>query len=158
MKRSDGLFLRTGRAIAPRYEDIAFETIIADNACMQLVRDPTRYDVLVAQNLFGDLLSDLGAGLVGGISNVWAVLRDETDIHVFEAIHGVAPDLVGQGIANPLTWIRPAVAMLRHLDEGKAADRIDAAVASALQAGVRTPDIGGTATTAALVDAIIARL
>ncbi len=158
MKRSDGLFLRTGREIAPQYPDIAFETIIADNASMQLVRNPGRYDVMVAQNLFGDLLSDLGAGLVGGISNVWAILRDDTDIHVFETIHGLALGTDGDGNANPLPWIRPAVALLRHLGEQRAADRLDAAIAATLAAGIRTADIGGTATTSEMADAITERL
>ncbi|MFT7582556.1 MAG: isocitrate dehydrogenase (NAD+), partial [Myxococcota bacterium] len=158
MKRSDGLFLRVGQAIAEEYADIAFDALIADNACMQMVRDPSRYDVLVAQNLFGDLLSDLGAGLVGGISNVWGTLRGSDDIVVFEAIHGIADELIGSGKANPLTLIRPASALLRHLGETDAADRVDAAVAATLEAGIRTADIGGDATTEGFVDAIIARL
>jgi len=158
MKKADGLFLRCGEEIAPGYPGIAFETIIADNACMQLVRDPSRYDVIVAQNLFGDLFSDLGAGLVGGVSNVWGELRGDGPTAVFEAIHGLEDDLVGTGRANPLTLLRPAVAMLRHLGESAAADRLDAAIADTLGAGIRTPDIGGAASTDAMVDAIIARL
>lgn len=158
MKRSDGLFLRCGREIAAEYPDVAFEALIADNACMQLVRNPTRYDVMVAQNLFGDLLSDLGAGLVGGISNVWGSLEGTGDLVVFEAIHGNAPHLVGTGRANPLPFVRPAVALLRHLGEGAVADSLDRAIGATLEAGVRTPDIGGTASTDAMIDAIVARL
>lgn len=158
MKRSDGLFLRCGKEIAAEYPDIAFEALIADNASMQLVRDPSRYDVLVAQNLFGDLLSDLGAGLVGGISNVWGSLEGTSELVVFEAIHGNAPLLVGTGRANPLPFVRPAVALLRHLGEGAVADALDRAIGATLEAGVRTPDIGGTASTDAMIDGILARL
>jgi isocitrate dehydrogenase (NAD+) len=156
MKCSDGLFMRCGEEVARAFPDIAYDTIIADNACMQLVRSPHQFDVLVAQNLFGDLLSDLGAGLVGGAAGVWGVLRDETDLHVFEALHGVgAPP--GDS-PNPLPAIRPAVRLLRHLGETDAADRLLAAISGALLAGVATPDLGGTATTATFTDAVIAHL
>lgn len=158
MKRSDGLFIRCAQEVADRYPEITCKRIIADNACMQLVRWPWQFDVLVAQNLFGDLLSDLGAGVVGGISAVWGLMRDATDLHVFEAIHGIAPHLEGKGVANPMTFIRPAIEMLRHLDEGPTADRIDAAVAGALDAGECTADLGGTHSTEGFVDALIGRL
>jgi isocitrate dehydrogenase (NAD+) len=158
MKKSDGLFIRCGEAVAKDYPQIAFDTIIADNACMQMVRNPHKFDVIVAQNLFGDLLSDLGAGLVGGIGGVWSVLRDDTDLHVFEGIHGSAPELAGKGVANPLPLIRPAMRMLRHLGEESAADRVGAAISATLEAGVSTPDLGGTATTAGFTDAVIANL
>jgi len=157
MKKADGLFLEVGRQIAPSYPDVAFDAVIADNACMQLVRKPGQYEVLVAQNLFGDLLSDLGAGLVGGISTVWGTLEDGQGLVVFEALHGIADDLVGKGVANPLPFIQPAAAMLRHLGEEHAAARIERGVASALEAGVKTRDLGGTATTDEVIDAIIAR-
>lgn len=158
MKRADGLFLACGDAIAPEYPDVAYESIIADNACMQLVRDPGRYDVLVTQNLFGDLLGDLAAGLVGGVSNVWGELRNEGGTVVFEAIHGIADALIGTDRANPLPYLRPATALLRHLGEAAAADRVDAAIAAALEGGHRTADIGGTSTTSAMIDAIIGEL
>lgn len=158
MKMSDGLFLAVGREIAPQYPSIAFESIIADNACMQLVRDPSRFDVMVCQNLFGDLLSDIGAGLVGGISAVYGVGRDGADVHVFEAIHGIARDLEGRGVANPLPFLRPAMALLVHLGNNGAARRIESAIAATLTAGIKTPDLGGSATTDAFIDGVIARL
>jgi isocitrate dehydrogenase (NAD+) len=158
MKRSDGLFLAVGHELSKSYEDIDFHTIIADNACMQLVKNPTRFDVMVCQNLFGDLISDLGAGLVGGISAVWGESRDGADVHVFEAIHGFAPALDGKGVANPLPFIRPAMALLRHLGDNGVANHIEAAIGATLNAGTRTADLGGTATTEGLVDAVIAEL
>jgi len=158
MKRSDGLFLAVGREIAASYPDIELRPIIADNACMQLVKNPKRFDVMVCQNLFGDLISDLGAGLVGGISAVWGVSRDGADVHVFEAIHGFAPSLDGTGRANPLPFIRPAMALLHHLGDNGAASRIEAAIGATLSVGIRTADLGGTATTEGFVDAVIERL
>ncbi|MCC6624072.1 MAG: NAD-dependent isocitrate dehydrogenase [Deltaproteobacteria bacterium] len=157
MKKADGLFLEVGRTIAPSYPDIAFDAVIADNACMQLVRRPGQYEVLVAQNLFGDLLSDLGAGLVGGIAPVWGTLEDGQGLVVFEALHGIAHDLEGKGVANPLPFIQPAIALLRHLGEGDAAARIERGLGSALEAGVKTRDLGGSASTDEVIDAIIAR-
>lgn len=158
MKKADGLFLKVGQEIAPQYPDITFDAVIADNACMQLVKKPNQYQVLVAQNLFGDLLSDLGAGLVGGIANVWGTLEDGQGTVVFEALHGIAKGLEGTGLANPLPYIRPATALLRHLGEGDAAARIDRGIASALAAGIKTRDLGGAATTDSFVDAIIERM
>ena len=158
MKKADGLFLDVGRGIASEFPDIAFDAVIADNACMQLVKRPNQYGVLVAQNLFGDLLSDLGAGLVGGISNVSGTLENEGGTVVFEAIHGVARHLEGKGIANPLPFIRPALALLRHLGEVDAAQRGERAVARTLEAGHRPPDLGGEVTTEGFVDLAIANL
>lgn len=158
MKRSDGLFMRCGEAVAKEHPEIAFDTIIADNACMQMVRNPAKFDVLVAQNLFGDLLSELGAGLVGGSAGVWGVLRDETDLHVFESTQAVNAELAGKGIANPLPVIRPAVRLLRHLGHEDAADRLLAAISATLKSGVRTPDLCGTASTEGFADAIIGHL
>lgn len=158
MKKADGLFLEVGREVAPLYPDIAFDSVIADNACMQLVRRPNQYGVLVAQNLFGDLLSDLCAGLVGGIANVSGTLEGEGGTIVFEAIHGIANHLDGKGLANPLPFIRPAMHLLRHLGEGAAADRVDAALTKTLEGGVRTRDLGGEASTEGFVDAVIANL
>ena len=158
MKKADGLFLEVGKEIASLYPDIAFEAVIADNACMQLVRRPSQYGVIVAQNLFGDLLSDLCAGLVGGIANVSGTLEGAGDVIVFEAIHGIANHLDGKGVANPMPFIRPAVALLRHLGEATAADRIDRALTATLQGGIRTRDLGGDATTEGFVDGVIANL
>jgi isocitrate dehydrogenase (NAD+) len=155
MKKSDGLFLRVGQEVSEAYGDITFDALIADNTCMQLVRDPRTFDVLVCQNLFGDLLSDLGAGLVGGIGAVWGVLRGADDIHVFEAIHGIATDIEGKGIANPLPFICPALAMLRHMGQVDPVVRIERALAQTLEDGVRTADLGGQATTEGFVDAVI---
>lgn len=156
MKRADGLFLEVGKAVAAEHPDVAFDSVIADNACMQLVRKPNQYQVLVAQNLFGDLLSDLGAGLVGGISNVWGTLENDGDLVVFEAIHAVPAHDGGR--ANPLPFLRAAVALVRHLGEVDAARRLDLAIAGTLEAGVRPVDLGGTATTEGFVDAAIQRL
>ena len=158
MKQSDGLFIACGKRVAADYPDITFKTIIADNACMQMVKWPWQFDVLVAQNLFGDLLSDLGAGLVGGIAPVWGLLRDDTDLHVYEAIHAVSDDIAGQGIANPLPMVRPAVEMLRHLGEHKAYERLSRAIEGALLDGVKTADMGGDASTEGFIDAVVARL
>ena len=158
MKLSDGLFLRTGRALAPEYPDIEFDDIIADNACMQMVRNPQRFDVLLCQNLFGDLLSDLGAGLVGGISGGWGVLVGPGGVHVFEAIHGIAPDIEGMGIANPLPMLQPAMSLLRKIGQEPVATRITEAIGATLGAGIRTPDLGGTATTNEFVTELLKRL
>ena len=162
MKKADGLFLEVGKAIASEHPDIAFDSVIADNACMQLVRKPNQYQVLVAQNLFGDLLSDLGAGLVGGTSNVWGTLEGgghDGELTVFEAIHSSGPGGPGaEGRANPLPFIRPAVALVRHLGELDAARRLDMAIAGALEAGQRPFDLGGAETTEGFVDAVIGRL
>lgn len=158
MKRSDGLFIRVGTKVAEEFEGIEFATIIADNACMQMVRWPWQFDVMVAQNLFGDLISDLGGGLVGGKSAQWGLLRDDTDLHVYEAIHGVDSSLVGKGVANPLPFIRPATEMLRHLGEHEAWQRVNGAVSKTLEDGVRTRDLGGSAGTEAFVKAVIERL
>lgn len=157
MKKADGLFLEVGKGIAPEFPDVAFESVIADNACMQLVRRPEQYQVLVAQNLFGDLLSDLGAGLVGGMSNVWGSLENDAGLVVFESMHASEEHAEGRGWANPLPFLRAAVAMLRHLGEGGAADAIERGVASALEAGAQPRDLGGTESTEGFVDAVIAR-
>ena len=158
MKKADGLFLEVGKAIASEHPDIAFDSVIADNACMQLVRKPNQYQVLVAQNLFGDLLSDLGAGLVGGTSNVWGTLENGGEVVVFESIHAGPEHAEGPGYANPLPFARAAVALVRHLGEGGAADRLERGIAGALGAGERPRDLGGAATTEGFVDAVIARL
>lgn len=161
MKKSDGLFLDCARNVhemeAP---DLDYEEMIIDNGCMQLVRDPGQFDVLLLENLYGDVVSDLCAGLVGGLGVVPGSNIGD-DCAVFEAVHGSAPDIAGQDLANPLALIMSAVMMLNHLGETAAADRIKFAYDAVLEEGgpeERTRDIGGTAGTRAFTDAIIQRM
>lgn len=158
MKLSDGLFLECCRRVARDFPELAYEELIVDNACMQLVRDPTRFDVLLMANLYGDIISDLAAGLVGGLGVVpGANLGDECA--VFEAVHGSAPDIAGKGIANPLAITMSGGMMLKHLGEDKAALALEEAIRSVLREGrTLTKDLGGTATTRDMADAIIDRL
>jgi isocitrate dehydrogenase (NAD+) len=158
MKLSDGLFLECCRRVGRDYPEMPYEELIVDNACMQLVRDPTRFDVLLMANLYGDIISDLGAGLVGGLGVVpGANIGDE--YAVFEAVHGSAPDIAGKGIANPLAMTMSGGMMLRHLGEDKAALALDEAVRLVLKTGKRvTRDLGGTASTREMADAVIDQL
>jgi len=158
MKLSDGLFLECCRRTAQANPGIQYEELIVDNACLQLVRDPMRFDVLLMPNLYGDILSDLCAGLVGGLGVVpGANIGDE--YAVFEAVHGSAPDIAGMGIANPLAMTLSGAMMLRHLGEEKAAQAVEEGVRRVLHEGrVRTRDLGGTAGTRAMADAVIACL
>jgi len=154
MKLGDGLFLESARAVAREYRDIPYDERIVDAACMQLVLDPGQFDVLVMPNLYGDIVSDLCAGLVGGLGVVGAANLG-TDIGVFEAVHGSAPDIAGKHLANPTALLLSAVLMLRHIDEGVAADRIMQALAGVLTAAaVRTRDLGGSASTLEFADAV----
>jgi isocitrate dehydrogenase (NAD+) len=154
MKLSDGLFLECARIVARAWPDIQYDERIVDAACMQLVMKPSQFDVLVMPNLYGDIVSDLCAGLVGGLGVVGAA-NHGTDIAVFEAVHGSAPDIAGMNLANPIALLLSAVLMLRHIDEGAAADRVMDALGRVLVAGeVRTRDLGGHATTTELSDAI----
>jgi len=155
MKMSDGLFLDCARKVAASYKTIGFSDVIVDNACLQLVINPWQFDVLLMENLYGDILSDLAAGLVGGLGVVpGANLGD--DHALFEAVHGSAPDIKGKNIANPSAMIQAAIMMLRHLSEKAAANRISLALERVLMRGeVLTPDLGGTATTKKFADAII---
>jgi isocitrate dehydrogenase (NAD+) len=158
MKLSDGLFLECCRKVAREYPEIRFSELIVDNCCMQLVRDPTRYDVLLLENLYGDIVSDLCAGLVGGLGVVPGANIGEQNA-VFEAVHGTAPDIAGKGIANPTALLLSAAMMLDHLEERDAAGRLRGAIARTLaEGGVRTPDLGGTSTTREYVDALKAAL
>jgi isocitrate dehydrogenase (NAD+) len=158
MKLSDGLFLECARAVSRRYPDIRYDEKIVDAACMQLVLDPTVFDVLLLENLYGDIVSDLCAGLVGGLGVVGAANLG-SEIGVFEAVHGSAPDIAGKLQANPTALLLSAVLMLRHLDEGAAADRIIEAVSATLTDGrVLTRDLGGRASTLEFADAIASRL
>jgi isocitrate dehydrogenase (NAD+) len=153
MKMSDGLFLDSVRAVAREFPEIAYDERIIDAACMQLVLTPERFDVLVLPNLYGDIVSDLGAGLVGGLGVVGAANLGPT-CAVFEAVHGSAPDIAGKGIANPTALLLSAVMMLHHIDETTAAAAVMKALETVLNAGVRTRDLGGTATTLEFADAV----
>jgi isocitrate dehydrogenase (NAD+) len=154
MKLGDGLFLESARRVAARSPDIAYDERIVDAACMQLVLDPSRFDTLVMPNLYGDIVSDLCAGLVGGLGVVGSANLG-TDVAVFEAVHGSAPDIAGKNVANPTALLLSAIMMLRHLDEDAAANRITSALDHTLQAGtVHTRDLGGTATTTEFTDAM----
>jgi isocitrate dehydrogenase (NAD+) len=147
MKLGDGLFLESVRAVAREYSDITYDETIVDAACMHLVMNPARFDVLVMPNLYGDIVSDLCAGLVGGLGVVGAA-NVGTDTGVFEAVHGSAPDIAGKQIANPTALLLSAVLMLRHIGEDSAADRIMSALRRVLTAGhTRTRDLGGSAST-----------
>jgi isocitrate dehydrogenase (NAD+) len=154
MKLSDGLFIGSVRAVAREYPDIAYDEKIVDAACMHLVMKPEQFDVLVMPNLYGDIVSDLCAGLVGGLGVVGAANLG-SEIGVFEAVHGSAPDIAGKNYANPTALLLSAVLMLRHIDEGAAATRIMSALNTVLESGnARTRDLGGTTSTFAFADAV----
>jgi isocitrate dehydrogenase (NAD+) len=158
MKRSDGLFLECCRAVAKDHPAIQFQELIVDNTCMQLVMNPYQFDVMVMQNFYGDLVSDLCAGLAGGLGVVPSASFGD-DIAVFEAIYEDAPGLAARDTANPMTLLVSALAMLRHVGLAAEADRISTAVSAVLTEGTRvTRDLGGTAGTREMADAIIARL
>ena len=158
LKMTSGLFLQVGREIAASYPDIQFSDIIVDNCAMQLVRDPTRFDVIVTTNLFGDILSDLTAGLVGGLGLVPGANIGETAA-IFEAVHGTAPDIAGRGIANPTAAIMAGAMMLERLGQRERGLRLEAAVRRAIAAGRDlTPDLGGQGTTSSFVGAVVAAL
>ncbi len=152
---TSGLFLETALAVAAEYPDVETYDIIVDAAAMKLVRDPESFDVLVSTNLFGDILSDLMAGLVGGLG-VAPSANIGVDYAIFEPVHGSAPDIAGRGIANPTATMLTAAMMLQHLGEDDVANRIDRAVDQVLEGGPRTADLGGDATTESFTDAIIA--
>jgi isocitrate dehydrogenase (NAD+) len=158
LPQSDGLFLDTARAVADDYPFLEFEELHVDALCMQLALDPTRFDVLVMENLFGDVISDLCAGLVGGLGLVPGA-NIGIRYAVFEAVHGTAPDLAGKGLANPLAVIRSAALLLEHIGQTRAARRIEEAVRRTLQAGRGlTRDLGGSGTTASITEELIANL
>jgi isocitrate dehydrogenase (NAD+) len=158
MKLSDGLFLDCFRKVAENYPDIEADDKIIDNACMQLVMRPEQFDVMLLENLYGDIVSDLCAGLIGGLGLVPGANIGELGA-VFEAVHGSAPDIAGQGIANPTALLLSGILMLRYLDERAAAEKTENALFEVFQEGkVRTRDIGGTAKTAEFADAIIQKM
>jgi isocitrate dehydrogenase (NAD+) len=155
MKMSDGLFLECCRRVARDHQGISYDEVIVDNCCLQLVRDPGQFDTLLLENLYGDIVSDLCAGLVGGLGVVpGANIGEHTA--VFEAVHGSAPDIAGKGIANPTALLRSGILMLRYLGETDAANRAQRALEGVLSANrVRTRDLGGTASTNEFADSII---
>jgi isocitrate dehydrogenase (NAD+) len=158
LKMADGLFLDCFRRIAAETPQIQAKEMIVDNACMQLVSRPQQFDVVVAGNLYGDLLSDLGAGLIGGISATGAISHGK-GVRVYEAIHGGPREAIGADRANPLPLLTPALEMLTDAGQGAAATRIRTAAEKMLQnRKLLTPDLGGDGTTTAMTDAIIANL
>ncbi|TMA73141.1 MAG: NAD-dependent isocitrate dehydrogenase [Deltaproteobacteria bacterium] len=158
MKMTDGLFLESCRRIAAQNPDVAYEEVVIDDLCMQLALDPSPFDVILLENLYGDIVSDLASGLVGGLGMVPGA-NIGVAAAVFEAVHGSAPDIAGKNLANPIALVLSAALMLRHLGERDAAARVESAVAATLRDGkVRTRDLGGTAGTTDVRDAIIAHL
>ena len=157
MKLSDGLFLDTFRAVAKDYLTINSREILVDNLCMQLVQDPTRFDVLVLPNLYGDIVSDLTAGLIGGLG-VAQGANIGLDCAVFEPVHGSAPDIKGQNKANPTALLMSAIEMLKYINEFTYAEKIEKALFKTLAQGYKTADIGGTLLTSEFTAKIIENL
>jgi isocitrate dehydrogenase (NAD+) len=158
MKLSDGLFLTSTRKVAAGYPDIEYKEMIVDNACMQLVLNPQQFDVLLLPNLYGDVVSDLAAGLVGGLGVVPSGNLGE-EAAIFEAVHGTAPDIAGKGVANPTAILMSGIMMLDHLGEAEAARRIERALRSVYREGKHlTRDVGGNATTEQFTTAVIRTL
>ena len=156
-KLSDGLFLNCAREVARDYPQIKFREILVDNCCMQLVQNPSQFDVLVLPNLYGDIVSDLTAGLIGGLGVARSANIGE-DCAIFEAVHGSAPDIKGQNKANPMALLLSAVEMLKYINQNKTAERIENALYKTLESGVKTADIGGNASCTEFTQAIIDRL
>jgi isocitrate/isopropylmalate dehydrogenase len=155
MKLTDGMFLEEYEKVAAKYPEITADTIIVDNCCMQLVTRPERFDVLVTENLYGDIVSDLCAGLVGGLGLAPGA-NIGLNCAVFEAVHGSAPDIAGKGIANPTALLLSALMMLRHIGEHDLATRIANAVLIVAREGTKlTGDLGGTATTMEFAEEIV---
>ena len=158
MKKSDGLFLQCFRKVAVDYPTIEHDEKIVDNLCMQLVMNPHQFDMLLMENLYGDIVSDLAAGLVGGLGVVPSANLGEKAA-LFEAVHGTAPDIAGKNLANPTALLMSAIMMLRHIDEEPAADRIEAALNKVVEKREKvTRDLGGKSSTHEFTDAIIAAL
>lgn len=157
MKLSDGLFLDSYRNVAKDYPQIKQREILVDNLCMQLVQDPTRFDVLVLPNLYGDIVSDLTAGLIGGLG-VAQGANIGLDCAVFEPVHGSAPDIKGQNKANPTAFLLSAIEMLKYINEYDYAKKIENALFKTLSEGFKTADLGGNLSTSGFTDAIIKNL
>lgn len=153
-KLSDGLFLECAREVAAKYPSIKFREILVDNCCMQLVQDPNQFDVLLLPNLYGDIVSDLCAGLIGGLGIAQGANIGK-DYAVFEPVHGSAPDIAGQNKANPTAMLMSAIEMLNYIGEKEAAKRIKNALFKTLEAGIKTADLKGSATCSEFTDAII---
>jgi isocitrate dehydrogenase (NAD+) len=158
MKLSDGLFLRCARQVAEGFPDVAYAEHLIDNTCMQLVMNPWQYDTLLLENLYGDIVSDLCAGLVGGLGLVPGANLG-LDCAIFEAVHGSAPDIAGKDVANPTALLQSAILMLRHLDEAEAADKVQKAMETVYaERKTLTRDVGGTAGTSQFADAVLAAM
>jgi isocitrate dehydrogenase (NAD+) len=158
MKLSDGLFLTSARKVAEQYPDIEYKELIIDNACMQIVLDPQQFDMLLLTNLYGDIMSDLAAGLVGGLGVVPSGNIGES-VAIFEAVHGTAPDIAGKGIANPTALLMSSIMMLDHIGEMDAARQVENALHRVYREGKSlTRDVRGTATTAEFTAAVIRAL
>jgi isocitrate dehydrogenase (NAD+) len=158
MKMGDGLFISCAKEVAREYPEITYDERIVDAACMHLVLRPESFDVLLMPNLYGDIVSDLCAGLVGGLGMVGSANLG-TEMALFEAVHGTAPDIAGQDLANPTALLLSALMMLQHIGEDEAAGRIRHALTTAIaEPATRTRDLGGTATTTSFADAICAVL
>jgi homoisocitrate dehydrogenase len=158
LKLSDGLFREACLDVAAGYPEVEVEEMLVDTAAMQFVRSPERFDVVVTTNLFGDILSDLAAGLVGGLGVAPSANLGDGRPAVFEPVHGSAPDIAGEGIANPVGAILSAAMLLEHLKDDAGARRVRQAVAATVAAGLTTPDLGGRARTQEVADAIVAKL
>lgn len=157
MKLSDGLFLESYRKVAENYPQIKKREILVDNLCMQLVQDPTRFDVLVMPNLYGDIVSDLTAGLIGGLGVAQGANIGENGA-VFEPVHGSAPDIKGQNKANPTALLLSAVEMLKYIGENSCAEKIERALFKTLSQNIKTADLGGSATTTEFTQKVIENL
>ena len=158
LKCTSGLFLEAGRAVAQRHPEIEFKEMIVDNCAMQLVKNPHQFDVLVTTNLFGDILSDLTSGLVGGLGLTAGANIGKTAA-LFEAVHGTAPDIAGKGVANPTAVMLAGAMLLEHIGERTASDRLNSAIREAIASKEAvTPDLGGSATTHMFTQAVLKRL
>lgn len=158
LKQTDGLFRESCLSVAAAYRGVQAQEMLVDAAAMWLAKDAARFDVLVTTNLFGDILSDLAAGLVGGLGLAPSANVGDGAVALFEPVHGSAPDIAGQGIANPSGALLASALLLQHLGLAQSARRLQDAVAATLQAGVRTPDLGGEAGTGEVVEAILGRV
>jgi isocitrate dehydrogenase (NAD+) len=158
MKKSDGLFLECCKAVAAEYPEITYAEHIVDNTCMQLVMNPYQYDVILTENLYGDILSDLCSGLIGGLGLVPGANLG-IDTAIFEAVHGSAPDIAGHDKANPTALIQSAVLMLHHINEPEAANKVQTALEKVYAEGkTLTRDVGGSSGTKAFTAAVLAAL
>lgn len=158
LKETDGLFRSCALRVAAEFPDVTYDELLVDACAMWLVKDPTRFDVIVTTNLFGDILSDEAAGLIGGLGVAPSANVGSTKAAYFEPVHGSAPDIAGKGIANPVGAILSAAMLLDHVGQTEAARRVEAAVFGALTAGIRTRDLGGEATTEEMIRAMVERV